>query len=56
MKHYKKIVNNPYNNKPEIKIINAYAELEVPLEEVKLVFLKRMESLKVLIVVNIHLK
>ena len=41
MKHYKKIVNNPYNNKPEIKIINAYAELEVPLEEVKLVFLKR---------------
>ena len=41
MKHYKKIINNPYNNKPEIKIINAYAELEVPLEEVKLVFLKK---------------
>mgnify|MGYP001026268734 FL=1 len=41
MKHYQKIVNNPYNNKPEIKIINAYAELEVPLEEVKLVFLKK---------------
>lgn len=41
MKHYKKIVNNPYNNKPEIKIINAYVELEVPLEEVKLVFLKK---------------
>ena len=41
MKHYKKIVNNPYNNKPEIKIINAYAELEVPLEEVKLIFLKK---------------
>lgn len=41
MKHYKKIVNNPYNNKPEIKIINAYTELEVPLEEVKLVFLKK---------------
>lgn len=41
MKHYKKIVNNPYNNKPEIKIINVYAELEVPLEEVKLVFLKK---------------
>lgn len=41
MKHYKKIVNNPYNNKPEIKIISAYAELEVPLEEVKLVFLKK---------------
>lgn len=41
MKHYKKIVNNPYNNKPEIKIINAYAELEVSLEEVKLVFLKK---------------
>ena len=41
MKHYKKIVTNPYNNKPEIKIINAYAELEVPLEEVKLVFLKK---------------
>lgn len=27
MKHYKKIVNNPYNNKPEIKIINAYANI-----------------------------
>lgn len=36
MKHYKKIVNNPYNNKSEIMIINAYAELEVPLEEVKI--------------------
>lgn len=41
MKHYKKIVTNPYNNKPEVKIINAFSELEVPLEEVKLVFLKK---------------
>ncbi len=40
MKHYKKIVINPYNNKQEIKIINAHAEIEVALPEVKLVFLK----------------
>ena len=40
MKHYKKTVINPYNNKQEIKIINAHAEIEVALLEVKLVFLK----------------
>ncbi len=40
MKHYKKTVINPYNNKQEIKIINAHAEIEVALPEVKLVFLK----------------
>lgn len=31
MKHYKKSVINPYNNKQEIKILNAYAELQIPL-------------------------
>lgn len=40
MKHYKKTVVNPYNNKQEIKIINAHAEIDVALPEVKLVFLK----------------
>lgn len=40
MKHYKKTVINPYNNKQEIKIINAHAEIDVVLPEVKLVFLK----------------
>ncbi len=40
MKHYKKTVINPYNNKQEIKIINAHAEIDVALLEVKLVFLK----------------
>lgn len=40
MKHYKKKVINPYNNKQEIKIINAHAEIDVALPEVKLVFLK----------------
>lgn len=40
MKHYKKTVINPYNNKQEIKIINAHAEIDVTLPEVKLVFLK----------------
>ncbi|MDO5571863.1 MAG: site-specific integrase [Bacteroidales bacterium] len=40
MKHYKKTVINPYNNKPEIKILNAYAEIEVALPETHLVFLK----------------
>ncbi len=40
MKHYKKTVINPYNNKQEIKIINAHAEIDVALPEVKLVFLK----------------
>ena len=40
MKHYKKTVINPYNNKQEVKIINAHAEIDVALPEVKLVFLK----------------
>lgn len=40
MKHYKKTVINLYNNKQEIKIINAHAEIDVALPEVKLVFLK----------------
>lgn len=40
MKHYKKTVINPYNNKQEIKIINAHAEIDVALPEVKFVFLK----------------
>lgn len=40
MKHYAKEVINPYTNKKEIKIVNAYAEIEVGLPEVHLVFLK----------------
>jgi len=40
MKHYKKIVDNPYTKKPETKIVNAYAEIEVALPEAHLVFLK----------------
>lgn len=40
MKHYIKETNNYYNNKPEIKILNAYSELEVALPEVELVFVK----------------
>lgn len=40
MKHYKKIVNNPYNNQPETKILNALAEIDVALPEVNFVFLK----------------
>ena len=40
MKHYKKNVINPYNNKPEIKIVNAYAEIDVALPEVNFVFVK----------------
>ena len=40
MKHYKKNVINPYNNKAEIKILNAHAEIDVALPEVDLVFLK----------------
>ena len=40
MKHYIKETKNYYNNKPEYKIINAYAELEVALTEVNLVFVK----------------
>ncbi len=41
MKHYAKEVVNPYNNKPETKIINAFAEIEVALPEVNLIFLKK---------------
>lgn len=40
MKHYLKKVVNPYNNKEETKIINAYAEIDVELPKVNLVFLK----------------
>lgn len=40
MKHYAKEVVNQYTNKPEIKIINAFAEIEVALPEVNLVFVK----------------
>ena len=40
MKHYKKNVINSYNNKPEIKIVNAYAEIDVALPEVDFVFVK----------------
>ena len=41
MKHYKKSVINPYNNKTETKIINAYSEIDVALEEVDFVFVKK---------------
>ena len=40
MKHYKKSVINPYNNKTETKIVNAYAEIDVALPEVDFVFVK----------------
>lgn len=40
MKHYKKNVINPYNNKTEIKIVNAYTEIDVALPEVDFVFVK----------------
>ena len=40
MKHYIKETKNYYNNKPEYKILNAYAELEIALKEVNLVFVK----------------
>ena len=40
MKHYKKNVINPYNKKPETKIVNAYAEIDVALPEVDFVFVK----------------
>ena len=40
MKHYAKETSNYYNHKPEIKIINAYSELQVALPEVHLVFVK----------------
>ena len=34
MKHYKKNVINPYNNKTETKIVNAYSEIDVALPKV----------------------
>lgn len=40
MMHYKKIVKNPYTNKDEIKILNAYKEIEIPLPVADLVFVK----------------
>lgn len=40
MKHYKKTVVNEYNKKEEIKIVNAYAEIDVALPEANLVFIK----------------
>lgn len=41
IKHYAKEVLNPYTNKPEIKIVNAAAELDIALPEVHLVFVKK---------------
>ena len=38
--HYEKRVINNYTNKPEIKILDAKAELEVGLKEAELVFVK----------------
>lgn len=40
MKHYTKEVKNPHTNKMETKIVNAYAEIDVALPEVNLIFLK----------------
>ena len=40
MKHYLKIVKNPNNGKYEKKILNAYSEIEVALEEINFVFVK----------------
>lgn len=40
MMHYAKVVKNPYTNKDEIKIINAYKEIEIALPVVNLVFVK----------------
>lgn len=56
MKHYKKSVINPYNNKQEIKILNAYAELQIPLDEVDFVFVKKTEYMRGQIAVNTHLR
>ncbi len=41
MKHYKKTVINSYNNKQEVKILNACAEIPLELEEVDFVFVKK---------------
>lgn len=40
MMHYAKTVKNPYTNKDEIKIINAYKEIDVGLPTVDFVFVK----------------
>ena len=56
MKHYAKEVINPYNNKKEIKIVNAISEIDVSLPEVYLLFVKKMVYLREQILVNIHLK
>ncbi len=40
MKHYKKTVINEFNNKEEIKIVNAHAEIDAALPEVNFVFIK----------------
>ena len=41
MKHYAKEVINSYNNKKEIKIVNAISEIDVSLPEVYLLFVKK---------------
>lgn len=41
MNHYTKEDVNAYTNKPETKILNAYAELDVALPKVDLVFVKK---------------
>ena len=46
MKHYKKNVINPYNNKTETKIVNAYSEIDVALEEVYFVSDKIYKKVK----------
>lgn len=40
MKHYKKVVENPYTKKEEIKIISVPAEIDVALSKAHLIFLK----------------
>jgi len=40
LKHYEKKVVNEYTNRPEIKIVDATAELDINLPEAKLVFVK----------------
>lgn len=41
MKHYAKRVENQFTHKPETRIVNALAELDVALPEVNLVFVKK---------------
>ena len=45
MKHYIKETKNYYNNKPEYKILNAYAELDIALKEVNLSICKTQWSI-----------